>query len=343
MTPRATDRERDDRRDREDRAAGVLLGAACGDALGVPYEFAARLSEGEVPEMVGGGLGPYEPGEYSDDTQMAVCVAQALRDHDEPRSDLALEQTARAFLTWRREGASDIGAQTANILGDTERDLAARGVRGEEGAGAAETMARLSARMFGSGQRCAGNGSLMRTAPLALAHLDDPHQLAETARLYSLLTHGDPLAAQACVLWCEAVRRAVVHGTYEGLHAGLDLLEAGARDTWSRYLAAAEGAPPSAFAPNGFVVPALQAAWSAIVHTPVNADDPDRYGAPVQAAVRAGDDTDTVAAIAGALVGARWGRSAIPKDYLAAVHGWPGYRDDGLTALAGEIVRRHGG
>ncbi|WP_017579489.1 ADP-ribosylglycohydrolase family protein [Nocardiopsis valliformis] len=71
--------------------------------------------------------------------------------------------------------------------------------------------------------------------------------------------------------------------------------------------------------------------------------DPDRYAAPVQAAVRAGDDTDTIAAIAGALVGARWGRSAIPESYLAAVHGWPDYRADGLADLAEEILRRHGG
>ncbi|GAA1469784.1 ADP-ribosylglycohydrolase family protein [Nocardiopsis exhalans] len=70
--------------------------------------------------------------------------------------------------------------------------------------------------------------------------------------------------------------------------------------------------------------------------------DPDRYAAPMRAAVRAGDDTDTVAAIAGALVGARWGRSAIPEPYLAAVHGWPGYLADGLADLAEEILRRRG-
>ncbi|MGQ4420620.1 ADP-ribosylglycohydrolase family protein, partial [Streptomyces sp. SAS_269] len=59
-----------------DRAAGVLLGAAVGDALGVPYEFQTRLREDQQPRMIGGGLGPYEPGEYSDDTQMQVCIAQ---------------------------------------------------------------------------------------------------------------------------------------------------------------------------------------------------------------------------------------------------------------------------
>lgn len=79
-----------------DRAAGALVGAACGDALGVPYEFGAPLSGNRTPEMVGGGLGPYAPGEYSDDTQMAVCIAEALRDHEDPCSPEALEQTARA-------------------------------------------------------------------------------------------------------------------------------------------------------------------------------------------------------------------------------------------------------
>ena len=60
----------------KDRAGGVLLGQAIGDALGVPYEFASPIPFGTA-EMIGGGLGPYAPGEWSDDTQMAVCIARA--------------------------------------------------------------------------------------------------------------------------------------------------------------------------------------------------------------------------------------------------------------------------
>ena len=59
----------------KDRAAGVLLGQAIGDALGVPYEFGPRIEPGHA-QMIGGGLGPYAPGEWSDDTQMAVCIAE---------------------------------------------------------------------------------------------------------------------------------------------------------------------------------------------------------------------------------------------------------------------------
>jgi len=98
-----------------DRAAGALLGAACGDALGVPYEFARRLSADEMPAMTGGGLGPYAPGEYSDDTQMAACIAQVAATGADLRGEDALDAIAASFLDWAAAGASDIGAQTSAV------------------------------------------------------------------------------------------------------------------------------------------------------------------------------------------------------------------------------------
>ncbi|RKS06548.1 ADP-ribosylglycohydrolase [Nocardiopsis sp. Huas11] len=318
-----------------DRAAGVLLGAACGDALGVPYEFARRLADDETPQMVGGGLGPYAPGEYSDDTQMAVCIAETLRDHDAPVSDKALRQTAEAFLAWRREGATDIGNQTARVLGEAES------ARGTEGV--AEAMVSAAARLFESGLPSAGNGSLMRTGPLALAYLDDPAGLAVAADRYSRLTHGDPLASEACVLWCEGVRRAVVRGDLSGVRAGVELLPVGRQASWAAWLDEAEERPPHAFGDNGFVVRTLQAAWSAVSGGQGEEASTDglRLQLSLCSAVRAGDDTDTVAAIAGALLGARYGASAIPDEYLSAVHGWPGYRAPDLAELALSITERH--
>lgn len=99
-----------------DRAAGVLLGAAAGDALGVPYEFQATLTEEQRPEMIGGGLGPYEPGEYSDDTQMQVCIAEVAATGADLRSPEALDGIAAGFQRWLSEGASDVGAQTRAVL-----------------------------------------------------------------------------------------------------------------------------------------------------------------------------------------------------------------------------------
>ena len=97
-----------------DRTAGVLVAQACGDALGVPYEFSAPPS-GE-PEMKGGGLGPYAPGEYSDDTQMAVCIAEVAAKGLDLTSDDALDEIAELFLEWQEKGASDVGVQTSRVL-----------------------------------------------------------------------------------------------------------------------------------------------------------------------------------------------------------------------------------
>ncbi|MEV5751126.1 ADP-ribosylglycohydrolase family protein [Actinoallomurus sp. NPDC052308] len=302
--------------DQRDRAAGVLLGAACGDALGVPYEFAEPLPETAVPEMVGGGLGPYAPGEYSDDTQMQVCVAEVAATAGDLRSEEALDGIAERFLRWSHEGASDVGLQTSGVLAATAR-----------AGGLARSMREASADLHRKTGRTAGNGSLMRTGIVALPYLADPAGMAEAARLVSSLTHFDDLAGDACVLWCSGVRRAVLDATFDGVREGLDLLPAERRHHWAAWLRDAETGPPGRFSPNGFVVPALQAAWSAITHTA-------NLTGGLVAAVRVGNDTDTVAAIAGALLGARYGLSAVPDEWRARVHGWPGLRADDLVSLA---------
>ena len=319
--------------EREDRAAGTLLAAACGDALGVPYEFAPRLGEDRIPEMIGGGLGPYAPGEYSDDTQMAVCIAWALAGADglPLRDARVLDTVADHFLRWRRSGATDIGNQTRAVL-DSAQDTA-------HTHGTSEALLRISRDLHRNGGRTAGNGSLMRTGPVALHTVDDAETTADAARLVSDLTHADPLAGDSCVLWCEGIRHAVVHGTFDGVRAGVELLPAGRRADWSTRLDEAESADPHTFGSNGFVVTALQAAWSAITRTPVPDGGTGHLRAALEAAVRAGDDTDTVAAIAGSLLGARWGASAVPDQWHAAVHGWEKITADGLVGLALRIGR----
>jgi ADP-ribosylglycohydrolase len=188
-------------------------------------------------------------------------------------------------------------------------------------------MRRAAEQLHSRTGRSAGNGSLMRTGVVALPYLTDPAAMIEAVRLVSGLTHTDDLAGDACVLWCAGVRRAVLDGTYDGVREGLAYLPPSRRKPWASRLDEAEAAPPHHFGPNGFVVPALQAAWSAVTRT---ASLPDG----LVAAVRAGDDTDTVAAIAGALLGARHGASAVPAQWRSAVHGWPGLTADDLIDLA---------
>lgn len=186
----------------------------------------------------------------------------------------------------------------------------------------------------------AGNGALMRTSIVGLTRLDDRVATAEAARAVARLTHPEADAVDSCVLWSEAVRRAVVDGTFT-IADGLDLLDADRRDRWRSLLDAAETQPPETFHRNGWTVTALQAAWSSIVHTPVPAHETAsgsfealHVQHSLETAIRIGHDTDTVAAIAGGLLGARWGASAVPARWRRIVHGWPGLRSGDLVRLA---------
>ena len=305
-----------------DRIAGVLLGVAVGDALGVPYEYGSRPlpGAGEQARMLGGGLGGYAPGQWSDDTEMTTVIAQVAARFPDLREKGALDAIAAGFLHWHAAGPADIGIHTNTVLG---------ALRGTPEDGAAGRMLMRAAEVHASTGRSAGNGSLMRTAPVALAHLGVPAAIAAAARAVSALTHHDPQAGDACVLWCLAIDHAVRTGEID---ARVGLGQVGPE--WSGRLDEAEQAPPEEFAgSNGWVVAALQGAWSAIVHTTGLVDG-------LQAAVRGGGDTDTVAAIAGGLLGAAYGASAVPGEWRAAVHGWPGLRGEDLTVLAEEIVRR---
>jgi ADP-ribosyl-[dinitrogen reductase] hydrolase len=305
-----------------DRVAGVLLGVAAGDALGVPYEYGSRPlpGPGEQARMLGGGLGGYAPGQWSDDTEMTSVIAQVAARFVDLRDKAALDAIAAGFLRWHADGPADVGVQTSSVLGP---------LRGTPEAGSAGRMLMRAAEVHASTGRSAGNGSLMRTAPVALAHLGDPAAIAQAARAVSALTHHDPQAGDACVLWCLAIDHAV--RTAE-IDVRIGLGQVGSE--WSGVLDEAEQVPPETFAgSNGWVVAALQGAWSAIVHTTGLVDG-------LQAAVQGGGDTDTVAAIAGGLLGAAYGASAVPDEWRVALHGWPALRSDDLTALAVEIAQR---
>ena len=305
---------------RRDRIAGVLSGSAAGDALGVPYEFGPRFTG--TPQMLGGGLGNYAPGEYSDDTQMAVCIAQVAATGADLTSDDALDAIASNFIGWLMDGATDVGIQTRTVL---------RGI--QPGRGAAKRLRERSRTLHEETGRTAGNGALMRTAIVGVTNLTDRPKTAAAATAVAILTHWDLLAVESSVLWSEAVRLAVTVGQLD-LMSGLDLLPTDRQDEWHTWIDEATGADPANFLNNGFTVTALQAAWAAITSTS-GATPSDHVVAGVEAAVHAGNDTDTIAAIAGSLLGARYGRLAIPADWRAQVNGWPdSLRERDLANLA---------
>jgi ADP-ribosylglycohydrolase len=315
-----------------DSAAGVLLGQACGDALGVPYEMAAP-PVGEAV-MKGGGLGPYEPGEWSDDTQMTLCVARVAAQGGDLTSPDALDQVAEAFTAWLAGGATDVGTQTRAVLSEAA-ELPGR---------PHERLSRASEQLHARTGRTAGNGALMRTSIVGLARVQERQATAEAARAVAELTHADPLAGDSSVLWSEAIRLAVSEGRLD-LAAGLDLVTPAYAGRWGDWIEEATAADPRQFPNNGYTVTALQAAWAAITSTDRGDGSAMHLQRGLQAAVRAGHDTDTVAAIAGSLLGARYGASAVPTQWRRMVHGWPGLRAHDLVELAVSTSaggRRHG-
>ena len=305
-----------------DRAAGVLLGMACGDALGAGYEFGPPLPGSTEVLMKGGGQFDWAPGEWTDDTSMAVPIARAIASGQDLSDERVLDEIVAAWVSWART-APDVGIQLRAVLGTAAAPTAA-GVR------------EAARKHHDRNGRSAGNGSLMRTAPVALAYLDDPAALAAAARALSDLTHVETDAGDACVLWCLAIRHAVLTGELD-VRVGLAALPAARRERWAGLIDAADAHPPAYFEQNGWVVQALQGAWSAISRAP--SADASQLRLALEAAVRGGRDTDTVAAIAGGLVGARWGASAVPGEWLRIVHGWPGLTAADLVELGGQGVR----
>jgi ADP-ribosylglycohydrolase len=295
-----------------DRAAGVLLASAAGDALGAGYEFSYPRVEDPI-DMIGGGPFGFAPGEWTDDTSMTVAVARVTANGIDLRSAAGLDGVAVGFGEWFADDPKDVGNQTRAVL-------SARDISGAE-------MRSTARKLIG---KTGGNGSLMRTAAVGVAYLDDEKACAQAALAVSELTHHDERAGQACQLWSHAIRHAVLHGTFEGVHGYLDTDGADA-EFWRPLLLEAERGTPQDFPNNGWVVHALQTAWWAITHA--TSHDAHHLEEALELAVRAGHDTDTTAAIAGALLGARWGASAVPARWRRILHGWPGLRAKDLMTL----------
>lgn len=301
--------------DRIDRVVGAVLGSAAGDALGAPYEFGPGgqlTARGE--EMRGGG--GWDPGEATDDTQMAVLVGESLLDH----GGLELPDVFRRFQCWAAGGPKDIGLQTEDVLTNGEPwDLAA-------------------ALHFQLNARAAGNGSLMRASTSAVYFAAAGRQATmDAARRIAALTHGDRAAWEGTAVLHELVRVALDGADpLAALPATLGLVCPSARERYERVLAA-DWHPDLATEFNGAVWPCLgSAVWALRTTT--------GFAEAVRAAVDLGGDTDTVAAVTGTLAGARYGAAAIPRQWTDPLHvPLPGFggrvlRADDLRALARRLA-----
>jgi len=287
---------------RSHRVAGALVGSAVGDALGAPFEFgppgdfSARFpvpARGAKTEMCGGGSLRWAPGEFTDDTQMALLVATSLVDNE--RLDPA-DVFAR-FSQWAASGPADIGNQTRAVLGSGRPwDVAA-------------------AEHFARSGHAAGNGSLMRTTPAAIRFSRAGTAASmDSARQISALTHGDPSAGEGCAIFSELMRVALDGGDpLASVPSALALVADEHRERWATVLAD-DWRPADATESNGAVWPTLgQAVWALR-----NGRD---FAEVLRLVVDLGGDTDTVACVAGGLAGAVFGMGGIPSRWASKLHG----------------------
>ncbi|MEW5657991.1 ADP-ribosylglycohydrolase family protein [Streptomyces cinereoruber] len=298
-----------------DRAVGAVLGSAAGDALGAPFEFGLpgvfreRFPDG-VGELCGGG--GWDPGEATDDTQMAVLLGESLLE----RGGLDLPDVFDRFRRWAAADPKDIGLQTEQVLlGGDPWDLAA-------------------ARHFQVNTHAAGNGSLMRAATSAVYFAARGRtETMDAARRIAALTHGDGAAWEGTAVLHELVRVALLgEDPLAALPAALSEVDPAHRDRWATALAP-DWHPDDATEFNGAVWPCLGSAVWALRTT-------RSFEEALAAAVDLGGDTDTVAAVTGTLAGAVYGSTAVPARWLPVLHvPLPGFggrvlRADDLRDLA---------
>ncbi len=318
-----------------DRAVGALLATAAGDALGAGYALRPPIPAGDPVDMI--GRGAYAPGEWTDATAMAIAVAELASVSGNLTAPQRLDDLVRRWGWWART-AKSVGPQTAAVLA---------AIPGDCTDSAAQAFRDTAAALYADTGRTLDGTCLTRAVPVALVTLDpaDERSAVRTARTLCALTHAGPDAAEATVLCTLAIRHAVLTGELD-LRIGLAHLDEDRRELWSQRIAEAEGSRPADFADaTDDVVAVLQAAWSAVTTTAVPQQDPgagvftaDHLRLALEAAVRGGGHTDTVAAVAGGLLGAAYGASALPWQWRPILRGWPGLKAHGLAGLADKIV-----
>jgi ADP-ribosyl-[dinitrogen reductase] hydrolase len=287
---------------RQDRYRGAILGLAAGDALGTTLEFKRPGTFEPITDMVGGGPFRLRPGEWTDDTSMALCLAESLIECE----GFGPIDQLRRYVRWYREGHNSSTGHCFDI-GNTVRTALHRFEHtGEPWCGSTDP-------------DTAGNGSVMRLAPVPLFYAQDPVRAVAEAADSSRTTHGAPEAVDAC-----RYLAALIVGAVEGRSKG-DLLQphfAPAPGLWNGQPlvpAIAEIAAgsfrdrePPEIAGTGYVVRSLEAALWAFARSTTFED-----GALL--AVNLGDDADTTGAVYGQLAGAFYGVEAIPTRWRSAL------------------------
>lgn len=280
-----------------DHASGCLVGLAAGDALGGPVEGLSREEISRrytrLKEMVGGGSLDLDPGETTDDTAQTIAMAESIAE----RGRLDPADIAGRFSMWYRHRPRGVGAHTAAVM---------------EKITGGEDWEQASLEVQAANPASAGNGSLMRCAPVALLDHAMTPVLIEDSRLSSRITHPHAECQWSCALVNLIIaellagaepRRAVDNALATCAHRGDVAFQVLVR------VKRASQFDASSLSPTGYVLDTLECSiWAFLRY--------EAFEDSVVAAVNLGGDADTIGAVTGALAGAAYGLHSIPERWL---------------------------
>ncbi|MBK5528479.1 ADP-ribosylglycohydrolase family protein [Pseudomonas sp. TH06] len=291
-----------------ERYRGALLGLACGDAVGTTVEFKSRGSFQPLTDMVGGGPFHLKPGQWTDDTSMALCLAESLLNKN---GFDAADQMGR-YLNWWKWGYLSSTGECFDIGMTVSQALSQYQQTGEPFAGSIDPYS-------------AGNGSLMRLVPVVLFYFPDAQKIQRFSADSSRTTHAAPEAIECCQLFADLIGKALLGASKTELrHSSVTTL------TQAKVAAIARGdyiaKSIDEIRGSGYSVQSLEAALWCFHHT-------DSFAAAILQAANLGDDADTTAAIVGQLAGAYYGVRDIPENWLEQLH-----EAEEITATADRLL-----
>lgn len=291
--------------EQQDRLLGSFIGLAIGDAVGTTVEFRERDTFEPVTDMVGKGPFNLPAGYFTDDTSMALCLAESLIAFpDFSRIDL-LER----FSRWYRDGENsptgrcfDIGSTTRSAIVNWEK---------------------TGSTVNNTGPWDAGNGSIMRLSPVAIKYHNDADRAIAVAVMQSETTHGSTEACDSCDLLTRILLTAYATNDKNAV------LNIDPRNEWAdsvKNILKTLDVTRDEVKSSGYVIHTLHAALWCFKNT-------DNFRDAILLATNLGDDADTVAAVTGQIAGAFYGLSGIPLNWIAKI-----YEFDRFVELTGKLV-----
>ncbi|USD20644.1 ADP-ribosylglycohydrolase family protein [Microbulbifer variabilis] len=286
-----------------DRYRGCLLGLAIGDALGTTLEFGARPDKEDLTEIVGGGPFKLKPGQWTDDTSMALCLAYSLLD----KKSFDARNQMELYLAWWKDGLFSSTGSCFDIGNATARALSKFSETGQEFSGSDH-------------ERSAGNGSLMRLAPVPLFFASLPQDGIRMAGESSKTTHPAIECVDSCRYFSALILGALYGETkdvllsegyapvngYWGFHPLCEKVNKIALGSYKKKTR-------DEILSSGYVIDSLEAALWAFYNT-------SNFEDGLVKAVNLGGDSDTIGAIYGQLAGAFYGESKIPFHFIKKIH-----------------------